>query len=219
MTRIDGHEGSSTAAVLKRALARAVLAVEARNTVILVEGMSDQAAVETLALQQGRDLAQERVSVLAVGGVTNFARFVELLGPHGHALRLAGLYDVAEEPQVESALSAGGLGRGHDRLGLEDLGFYAAVRDLEDELIRSLGPERVERVIDDLGERRMWRSFRNQPAQRHRATGEQLHRFMGTKSGRKIRYGSALVAALEPEDVPRPLELVLARSAPDRSGD
>jgi hypothetical protein len=178
--------------------------------------MSDRAAVTTLARRQGRDLDHERISVLAVGGITNFTRFVELLGPHGHNLRLAGLYDAAEEPEVEAAMSEGGFGPGLDRAGLEEVGFYAAVRDLEDELIRSLGPGRVEQVIDDLGEHRMWRSFQNQPAQRDRAIEDQLHRFMGTKSGRKIRYGSALVAALVPQRVPRPLELLLVRFA---SGD
>ncbi|HEX2374372.1 MAG TPA: ATP-dependent endonuclease, partial [Actinomycetota bacterium] len=39
---------------------------------------------------------------------------------------------------------------------------------------------------------------------------EQLRRFIGTHSGRKIRYARLLVDALELTSVPRPLDRVLA---------
>jgi hypothetical protein len=38
----------------------------------------------------------------------------------------------------------------------------------------------------------------------------QLRRFIGTRSGRKIRYGRLLVEALDLAEVPRPLDRVLA---------
>lgn len=201
----------NTGAVFDRALEQARVAAAAEHAVILVEGLSDQAAVMAVASKRGRSLTQEGISVLALGGVTNFSRFVGMLGPQGHNLRLAGIYDEAEMVEVIEALSRGGYGHDLDRAGLETHGFYAAVRDLEDELIRTLGPEGVEAVIVSLGEARKWQSFQNQPAQRGRPVLDQLRRFMGTKSGRKIRYGSALVEALDHENVPGPLDAVLAR--------
>ena len=38
----------------------------------------------------------------------------------------------------------------------------------------------------------------------------QLHRFMGTRSGRKSQYARLLASALDPARVPRPLDRVLA---------
>ena len=45
------------------------------RTVVLVEGESDQRAVEALAERRGRDLAAEGVSVVPIGGSKNFGRF------------------------------------------------------------------------------------------------------------------------------------------------
>ena len=81
--------------------------------------------------------------------------------------------------------------------------------DLEDELIRALGTEAVERVVAETGELRALRTFQRQPAQRGRPPAAQLRRFLGTRSGRKIHYGRALVDALDLGDVPRPLDLVI----------
>jgi len=50
---------------------------------ILVEGWSDQAALEALARRRGRELTTERIVVLPIGGATNLQRFVQALGPHG----------------------------------------------------------------------------------------------------------------------------------------
>ena len=50
------------------------------NTVVLVEGDSDTAAVHALAQRQGRDLRAERVHVLSAKGVTNFARLLRDVG-------------------------------------------------------------------------------------------------------------------------------------------
>jgi hypothetical protein len=43
-----------------------------------------------------------------------------------------------------------------------------------------------------------------------RAIEEQLRRFMGTRGGRKILYGSLLVDALDLTRVPEPLDRLLA---------
>jgi hypothetical protein len=93
---------------------------------------------------------------------------------------------------------------------MESLGFYVCVADLEDELIRALGVGSVERVVEAQGELGSFRTFQRQPAQRGRATDQQLRRFMGTRAGRKIQYARLLVEALDLAQVPRPLDRVLA---------
>jgi hypothetical protein len=93
---------------------------------------------------------------------------------------------------------------------MERLGFYVCVEDLEDELIRTLGTTVVEQVIEAQGDLKSFRTFQKQPAWRGQTTKEQLRRFFGTHSGRKIESASLLVDALDLAEVPRPLDGVLA---------
>ena len=162
---------------------------------ILVEGESDRAAVEALAEKLGRDLAS--TPVIAMGGVTNARNFVRVLGAEGLSLRLTGLCDLREERFFRRAFPAG------DR-------YFVCDADLEEELIRAHGVDGTERVIASLGDLPAFRTFQNQPAQRIRSVEAQLHRFMGTLGGRKIRYGRALVEHLGIERMPAPLRAVLA---------
>ena len=202
--------GSSTA--LLAAAARAGQAPRS-CTVVLVEGMSDQAAVQTLAARRGRDLPGEGVFVVPMGGATNIAHFLGLFGPNGFGVRLAGLCDEAEEPGFRRGLERAGLGPAGLAAAPFDLaavGFFVCVADLEDEFIRILGPGRVERLIATQGELVRFQTFVNQPAHRDEPREQQLHRFMGTRSGRKIRYGHLLAAAVDLGQVPRPLAGLLA---------
>ncbi|MBO0785271.1 MAG: ATP-dependent endonuclease [Actinobacteria bacterium] len=178
--------------------------------IILVEGASDKAALEVLAQQRGQVLGRGGACVVAMGGATSIGQFLALLGPHGLGLRLAGLCDAAQEAHVRAALARGGLGAGRNRTEMEALGFYVCTADLEDELIRAAGTAAVEHLIQAQGELRSLRIFQQQPAQRRRSASQQLHRFMGTRSGRKSRYARLMAAALEPGRVPRPLDRVLA---------
>ncbi len=183
------------------------------HAAILVEGWSDQAALETLARRRGRDLAAEGIVVVPIGGATNVERFVQALGPRGLGLRLAGLCDVAELRHVRRALEHGGVTGSGDLdsgRGVEAHGFYACDADLEDELIRALGTAAVERVIDGAGELASFHRFQEQPAQRGRDRHAQLRRFLGTRAGRKVRYGALLVDALDLDRVPQALDLALA---------
>jgi hypothetical protein len=180
------------------------------GAIVLVEGASDQAAVATVAARRGRDLSGEGVFVVPMGGATNIGRFLEVFGPRGFGVRLAGLCDEGEEPAFRRGLERAGLAPGPDRSGLERLGFFVCVTDLEDELIRALGVAAIERLIGEQGELGSFRTFAKQPAQRARLREQQLRRFLGTRSGRKIRYGQVLAAALDLTQVPRPLAGVLA---------
>jgi hypothetical protein len=182
------------------------------QTVVLVEGVSDQAALQALAARRGRDLAAEGIAVVPMGGATNIRRFLELFGPRGLNLGLAGLCDAGEEGDFRRGLERAGLGSNLRRADMEALGFHVCVADLEDELIRCLGAAGVEQVVEAQGELGSFRTFQQQPAWRARRGPEQLRRFIGTHSGRKIRYARLLVDALDLERVPRPLDRVLAHA-------
>ncbi|MEV0145709.1 MULTISPECIES: TOPRIM nucleotidyl transferase/hydrolase domain-containing protein [unclassified Nonomuraea] len=180
------------------------------QTVVLVEGASDKSAIEALAERRGRNLAAEGISLVAMGGATNIGTYVGRFGPPGRNLRLAGLCDVGEEGDYRRALERAGLGSDLSQSDLEALGFFVCVADLEDELIRALGTTTVERVVDAEGELSSFRTLQKQPTWRGRSTHDQLRRFMGSGSGRKIRYSARLVAALDLDRVPRPLDMLLA---------
>jgi len=180
------------------------------GTVVLVEGTSDRVAVEALAQRRERNLAAEGISVVPIGGAQAIGRFLELFGPRGLDLRLAGLCDAAEEADFGRALERAGLGSDLTRDEMERLGFYVCIVDLEDELIRALGVEAVEEIIDAQGELGAFRTLQKQAAWRGRPKQEQLRRFMGSRGGRKILYSRLLVDALDLDRVPRPLDGVLA---------
>jgi Overcoming lysogenization defect protein-like, TOPRIM domain len=174
--------------------------------VVLVEGVSDQRALETLAERRGRDLEAERVAIVPIGGAQAIGRFLtELRG-----VQVAGLCDAGEEPDFRRALERAGLGSNLTREDMARLGFFVCDADLEDELIRALGADAVERVIEAEGELGAFRTFQKQPAWRGRPVEQQLRRFIGTTSGRKIRSGALLVRALDLGRVPPPLDGVLA---------
>lgn len=178
--------------------------------VILVEGVSDQLALEALARRRGRDLEAEGIAIVPMGGATNIRRFLEVYGPDGFDVRLAGLYDAGEEGDFIRALERAGFGIDLTRVDLERLGFYACQADLEEELIRAVGVDGVERVIEAQDELTSLRSLQNQPAWRGRDVEAQLRRFFGSKGSRKSRFGALLVEAVDLSNVPRPLDLVLA---------
>jgi OLD-like protein len=180
------------------------------RTVVLVEGVSDQVAVSTLAHRRGCDLGALGVEVVPMGGATNVLRFLREYGPDGAGARLLGLCDLAEVRFFRRALDRTGIGVDPDQQEMERLGFFVCARDLEDELIRGLGAATVVRVIEEEGELAAFRMFQKQPAQREKQVEAQLRRFLGTHSGRKAQYARALVEALEADSAPRPLEGLLA---------
>jgi hypothetical protein len=178
-----------------------------QTVVVVVEGASDKVALETLAARLGVALEHRGVTVVPIGGAQAIRRYVERRGPE---VRLAGLCDAGEERHFRRALERAGYGTRLTRPELERLGFFVCVDDLEDELIRALGTDAVQEVVDAQGELGSFRTFQKQPAQRERPPAAQLRRFLGTHSGRKSRYARVLVEALELARAPHPLAGLLA---------
>jgi len=165
---------------------------------VLVEGISDRVAIETLASRRGRDLAAEGVAVVPVGGAHAIGRFLGRVDP---GLPVAVLCDAGEEPAVTRSI---------DRSPVERLGLFVCDLDLEDELIRALGVDEVEALLATNGDLGPFRTLQKQAAWRGRPTDQQLRRFMGSGGRRKTRYARILVDALAPDRVPAPLAGALA---------
>ena len=182
------------------------------RAVVVVEGKSDQVAIEALAERRGVDLAVAGVRVELLGGAHRIGRFLEHFGAGRDGPRLAGLCDAGEELVFRRALERAGFGAGLTRGDMEKLGFFVCVADLEDELIRALGAPRVEEILAANDDLHRFRTLQQMPAWRDRAIEEQLHRFLGSGGRRKIRYARFLVEALDLDHVPRPLDRVLAHS-------
>ena len=179
------------------------------TAVVLVEGPSDAAVLDVLARRLGLDGSE--VAVVPMGGVTNVGRYLREYAERP-ATRVAGLCDRGEVRFVAGALRRLGHDVTHaaERVaGLAAYGFFVCDEDLEDELIRALGTDTVIDVIDREGELGQLRTLQQQPAQRARSLHDQLHRFAGTKSGRKVRLAAALAEELPLDAVAAPLVDVL----------
>jgi hypothetical protein len=91
-----------------------------------------------------------------------------------------------------------------DRASMEAQGFFVSDRDLEDELVQAVGATQVEQVIAACGDAAAWALFQQQPTQRGAQIEDQMRAFI-KGGGRKVRYASALVDALNLSQVPRSL--------------
>lgn len=176
---------------------------------MLVEGISDQIAVETLAGLQGRDLMAEGVVVVPIGGAHAVARFLARFGPTGAGLRVSGLCDAAEEKHLCRALARAGTAQPATRVELEREGFFVCERDLENELVRAVGPDAMLAEQGDLGS---FRTLQKQAAWRDAGFVDQARRFLGAGARRKLRYASLLVLTLDLDRQPQPLRGVLSRA-------
>jgi hypothetical protein len=180
------------------------------RTLVLIEGDSDAGAVRALAGLLGCDLDLHRIQIRSADGVTNFSKLlVQFVHAHPGAA-FCGMYDVAEEWHVRRALARAAIPVAADE-SLESFGFFACVADLEDELIRALGAEAVEQVLETQGELMSFRRFQAMPQQRGKPVQQQLRRFLGTRATRKIRCAQRLVEALGLARLPRPLVQLAAR--------
>ncbi|HVR80364.1 MAG TPA: TOPRIM nucleotidyl transferase/hydrolase domain-containing protein [Acidimicrobiia bacterium] len=205
---LDGYVNGPDAAT--EATARALARAGAAQTIILVEGVSDQIALETLALRRSRDLDAEGVLILPIGGAQALARYLTHFGPKGADVRLAGLCDAREEGIFRRALADARVGFPRTRADMEGLGFHVCVDDLEDELIRAVGAARVEMIFDSQGDLGSFRSLQNQPAWRGQKVEAQMRRFLGSGARRKLRYARLLTGSVDLDRIPHPLDAVLA---------
>ena len=173
---------------------------------VLLEGASDVAALRALLSDTPLDGAVELVDMR---GVTNVRCFLEDVLRGGGVARVLGLCDAAEQTYVAQALA--GAGADVETRAMADLGFHVCHADLEDELIRALGPERTVAELADLGLATRFAQFRQQPAWRGQPLADQLRRFAGVASGRKALLAEALASALSPGEAPPPLAALLTQ--------
>ena len=78
---LDGYVSGPDAPV--EATAAALARSESARAVVLVEGISDQIALETLAGRQGRELAAEGIVIVPIGGAHAITRYLVRFGPSG----------------------------------------------------------------------------------------------------------------------------------------
>lgn len=186
------------------------------RTAVLVEGPSDAAVVRVLADARGL----RHTDIVDMGGVTNIGHHLTRLSDErspagvpglsdvGSGTRVAGLCDAGEAHVFLAALRRHGY-RADTLTELGRCGFFVCTPDLEGELHRALGPELVMQALHGLGDCRRFRRFQQQPVWRDRPLSEQLHRFAGTSSGRKIRLAGHLATLLTPDNTPAPLASLL----------
>jgi hypothetical protein len=162
--------------------------------VVLVEGITDRIALEAVAAKLGIDLAGEGIEIVPIGGAQAVAR----VAADYDGVSLVGLCDSGEERYFRRVLG--------------DATFVCRA-DLEDELVRALGAQRVEAVLAAQGDLETFRSFQNQPAWRGRPVEPQLRRWLQASDNRGKRYPPLLLAELESPELPQPLVGVLGAVA------
>lgn len=178
------------------------------STHVLLEGVSDVAALRALAATRGLDL--HGVLLLDLQGVTNVRRALHARHQLDPGAEVLGLCDAAEVDVVIRALAS--LDRPvRDASDLPSHGFFVCRADLEEELLRAVGTARALEVVDQLGLSGKLAGLQQQPAWQDRPLEQQLHRFCGVAAGRKQLLAARLAAALGPDEVPEPLHLLLDR--------
>ena len=160
------------------------------RTVVFVEGVTDRIALEAVAERLGLDL--DGIDIVPIGG----AQAIRRAAAQYEGKRVAGLCDVGEERWFRRVLADA---------------TYVCVKDLEDELIRALGADRVQEVVAAQGELDTFRNFQNQLFWRGRPVEHQLRRWL-QNGGRQHRYPPCLVEAMKPGEIPRPLVEVLSHA-------
>ncbi|HYL07624.1 MAG TPA: TOPRIM nucleotidyl transferase/hydrolase domain-containing protein [Candidatus Udaeobacter sp.] len=181
------------------------------HTIVMVEGVTDELALMLAAARSGRDLRADGVAVVPINGAHAISRFLRQLAAEKPHARLAGLYDEGEEEVIRSALERAGYGSNLDRSHLEAVGFFACVADLEEELIRSAVESGIDlsKLVELEGDAQPWRTFRSQSAWRGRPIDQQFRRFIRSVSERNSRYIRAMIEAIDPPRLPRPLLMLL----------
>lgn len=197
IAQLDGYETGADAHL--RATEAALAAAVDASVVVLVEGISDQIAVDAMLARNGRDLDGQVVAV-PIGGaqaVDNYlAKFVER-----EDLTTLGLCDHAEANFFADAFGAHGL----------EGNYFVCNPDLEAELIRAFELAELETIIEAQGELKSLRIMQKQAAWRDRPFDEQVHRWIRARALRSSRYAGVLVAEADEARLPQPLRELVAR--------
>lgn len=178
------------------------------RTVVLLEGVSDVAAVQALMDAQGIGAAP--VHLASLDGATNWNRALKELRLLRGDVDVLGLVDQNEAHAAVRALTQDGLPV-QDASDLPVYGVFVCEADLEDELIRALGAERARDALADAGLGGKFEAFQSQGEWGERTLADQLHRFCGVASGRKALAAGVLAGALAADEVPEPLAVLLDR--------
>src|SRR2546429_4556745 len=99
---LDGYLSGPAAST--QATARALAKVDNAAAVVLVEGISDQIALETAAVGRGRDLDAERVVIVPIGGAAPIGPLPTRWGPPGTQGRPSRVGDPPEEEKFPRGL-------------------------------------------------------------------------------------------------------------------
>ena len=198
VTTPAGYEVGPDATV--RATQSALAELDGARGVVLVEGVSDQIAVDAAAQVIGVDLAG--VVVMPIGGAHAIARALgdldaRLVGD----VPVAVLCDEREAPYVERALADS------TRLGVR---AFVCRADLEDELIRAAGIDRLDALVARVGDTAPFARMSAQPAWSDEPHPARFRRFVGAGAGRKHRYAAAIPTVLGPDEIPAPLAAAIA---------
>lgn len=196
---VPGYEYGRDATL--RATELALARADRARRVLLVEGITDQIAVETVAERLGRDVGAEGLVVVPMGGAHAAKQFI----PHflAKGVEVRGLVDRNEAGEFAAAL---GVSRVDD---LARHGVRICVPDLEFELIGALEPAELEALLDREGDLRSFRTLQKQPNWRDRPFAEQLHRWLRSVSDRGPRYARLLIEAAPDDRLPAPLRAVV----------
>lgn len=171
---------------------------------MLLEGPSDVAAVSALLAGPAGGGEHSAYELVDLGGVTNVGAHLRRAAERDPVPPVIGLCDAGEARVVLRALQR--IGRTvTEPENLAEEGFFVCDRDLEDELIRALGPQRCLDLLDQEGLGSRFAAFSRQLDWVDAPLTARLHRFCGIASGRKIRLARAMAGALRPGEVPTPL--------------
>lgn len=197
-------------------------------TWVLLEGTSDVAALRALRATRGIAPEDEPCLLVDMGGATNIRHHLDALASMSPRPHVVGLCDEQEAPFFVRALTAYRKvvdtppAAEPTESTLPQHGFHVCRRDLEDELMRSLGVAGTLAVLADLELDATFAAFTRQLAWQGRPIWDQLRRFGTTTSGRKELLAGALAGALDIDSTPAPLAALLAsmpvhQGAPDPS--
>lgn len=203
LARLAGLDHGPSAPVVARD--KALPGAEASRVLVVVEGISDRMAVETLAARLGRDLGAEGVAILPIGGSGEARKVLARFAAEDR--RIVGLLDADASGIFRRALAGVGIGDAGD--SLEARGFFTCQPTLEVELIRALGTDGFMALVERAGDLAPLRTLQRQAAWTARPLEAQLNRFLRAKARRSMIYAGLMVDACPLDRMPAPLMGVL----------